>query len=72
MNRGRDGKKKELQPVSRDYTLNLHKRLKKIQFKKRAPRAVREIKRFAEKEMFTKVPFFLLSCSSYLLHRMCE
>ena len=47
MPRVKDAKKKELQPVTRDYTINLHKRLHAIQFKKRAPRAVREIKRFA-------------------------
>ena len=52
---GRDGTKKELQPVKRDYTLNMHKRLQNIAFKKRAPRAIRDIRRFAEKEMFTKV-----------------
>ena len=44
-----------MQPVKRDYTLNMHKRLQGIQFKKRAPRAIRDIKRFAQKEMFTKV-----------------
>eukprot|EP00352_Strombidinopsis_acuminata_P006344 CAMPEP_0176357532 /NCGR_PEP_ID=MMETSP0126-20121128/14841_1 /TAXON_ID=141414 ORGANISM="Strombidinopsis acuminatum, Strain SPMC142" /NCGR_SAMPLE_ID=MMETSP0126 /ASSEMBLY_ACC=CAM_ASM_000229 /LENGTH=97 /DNA_ID=CAMNT_0017711181 /DNA_START=106 /DNA_END=399 /DNA_ORIENTATION=+ len=32
----------------------MHKRLQGIQFKKRAPRAIRDIKRFATKEMFTK------------------
>jgi large subunit ribosomal protein L31e len=57
MPRVKDGKKKEIQPVTRDYSLNLHKRLYKIQFKKRAPRAIREIRRFAQKEMFTKVPY---------------
>ena len=51
------GKKTELQPAFRDYTLNMHKRLQGIQFKKRAPRAIRNIKRFAQKEMFTKVSF---------------
>jgi len=30
--------------VSRDYTINLHKRLHGITFKKKAPRAIREIK----------------------------
>jgi large subunit ribosomal protein L31e len=55
MPRVKGEKKKEVQPVTRDYTINLHKRLYKIQFKKRAPRAVREIRRFAQKEMFTKV-----------------
>ncbi len=62
MPRVKDGKKKELQPVTRDYTINLHKRLYKMQFKRRAPRAVREIKTFAVKEMFTKVyPSFLIA-----------
>lgn len=55
MPRVKDGKKKEVQPVTRDYTINLHKRIHKIQFKKRAPRAIREIKKFAQAEMFTKV-----------------
>ena len=47
--------KTEMQPACRDYTLNMHKRLQGIQFKKRAPRAIRNIKRFAQKEMHTKV-----------------
>ena len=55
MPRAKDAKKKELQPVTRDYSINLHKRLHAIQFKRRAPRAVREIRKFAQKEMFTKV-----------------
>merc|ERR1711990_96736 len=44
--------KAEMQPVCRDYTLNMHKILQKVQFKKRAPRCIRDIKRFAAKEMF--------------------
>ena len=51
------GKNKEMQPACRDYTLNLHKRLQGIQFKKRAPRAIRNIRRFAAKEMHTEVSF---------------
>ena len=58
---GKQGKKSELQPVKRDYTLNMHKRLQNIQFKKRAPRAIRDIRRFATKEMFTKVSPFVVS-----------
>jgi large subunit ribosomal protein L31e len=46
--------KTEMQPACRDYTLNIHKMLHGIQFKKRAPRCIRDIKRFATKEMFTK------------------
>uniref|UniRef100_A0A7S3PMV4 60S ribosomal protein L31 n=1 Tax=Aplanochytrium stocchinoi TaxID=215587 RepID=A0A7S3PMV4_9STRA len=40
--------------VSQDYTINLHKRIHRITFKRKAPRAVREIKKFAEKAMGTK------------------
>merc|ERR1711957_325807 len=46
--------RKGQEPVTRDYTIHLHKLLQKIQFKKRAPRAVREIRKFAAKAMFTK------------------
>ncbi len=66
MGRARDGKKKELEPVTRDYTLNLHKSLHGVQFKKRAPRAIRNIKKFTTTEMFTKVKFTRLNLS-----RMC-
>merc|ERR1711994_695746 len=37
--------------VTREYTINLHKRLHGIGFKYRAPRAIKEIKKFAEKQM---------------------
>mgnify|MGYP000621881566 FL=1 len=47
--------KKELENATRDYTLNMHKRLQGIAFKKRATRAVRECARFAGKEMHTAV-----------------
>lgn len=40
--------------VSREYTINLGKRLHGITFKKKAPRAVKEIKKFATKMMGTK------------------
>merc|ERR1711974_28585 len=47
--------------VTREYTINMHKRLHGIGFKYKAPRAVKEIKKFAEKQMGTKgvrsVPF---------------
>eukprot|EP00389_Voromonas_pontica_P018252 GDKH01028698.1.p2 GENE.GDKH01028698.1~~GDKH01028698.1.p2 ORF type:complete len:130 (+),score=39.65 GDKH01028698.1:1-390(+) len=46
-------KSKTLDPVSRDYTIHLHKMVFGIQFKKRAPRAIREIKKFASKMMKT-------------------
>mmetsp|Transcript_13270 Transcript_13270/g.24905 ORF Transcript_13270/g.24905 Transcript_13270/m.24905 type:complete len:115 (-) Transcript_13270:105-449(-) len=40
--------------VSRDYTIHLAKYTHKITFKKRAPRAIKEIKKFAQKAMGTK------------------
>lgn len=40
--------------VTRDYTIHLSKRIHKQQFKRRAPRAVKEIRKFAEKAMGTK------------------
>uniref|UniRef100_A0A7S2WUX3 60S ribosomal protein L31 n=1 Tax=Rhizochromulina marina TaxID=1034831 RepID=A0A7S2WUX3_9STRA len=39
--------------VTRECTIHLHKRLHGVTFKKRAPRAVREIKKFATKMMGT-------------------
>merc|ERR1711998_773649 len=53
MAKARSGPKKEMQVATRDYTLNMHKRLQGIAFKKRATRAVRECRRFAEREMHT-------------------
>ncbi|EPR57302.1 ribosomal protein RPL31 [Toxoplasma gondii TgCatPRC2] len=50
----RKAQNKSLQPVCRDYTIHLHKLIHGIQFKKRAPRALREIRRFAQKTMHTK------------------
>lgn len=45
--------KKTLMPAARDCTINLHKRCHKIQFKKKAPRALREVKKFAQCQMRT-------------------
>jgi len=39
--------------ISREYTVHLHKKLHGVGFKKRAPRAVKVIKKFAEKQMGT-------------------
>ena len=39
--------------VTRDYTIQLSKRIHKQQFKRRAPRAVKEIRKFAQKAMGT-------------------
>ena len=50
--RGKDRVKSDI--VAREYTINLHKRLHRCTFKDRAPRAIREIKRFAIKNLGTK------------------
>merc|ERR1711939_568637 len=39
--------------VTREYTINLHKRLHSSTFKKRAPRAIRAIRKFATEMMGT-------------------
>merc|ERR1719152_780868 len=54
MAKGTKTARKAQEPCSRDYTIHLHKYLHKMQFKKRAPRAIREIRKFAEKVMKTK------------------
>eukprot|EP00591_Stephanopyxis_turris_P015749 CAMPEP_0195538332 /NCGR_PEP_ID=MMETSP0794_2-20130614/49468_1 /TAXON_ID=515487 /ORGANISM="Stephanopyxis turris, Strain CCMP 815" /LENGTH=119 /DNA_ID=CAMNT_0040672303 /DNA_START=1095 /DNA_END=1454 /DNA_ORIENTATION=+ len=40
--------------VTRDATINLHKRLHGVGFKKKAPRAIAEIKKFVSLKMGTK------------------
>ena len=40
--------------VTRDYTIHLSKRIHKQQFKRRAPRAIKEIRKFAQKAMGTQ------------------
>merc|ERR1711879_636436 len=45
---------KELTPVARDYTVVLHKRVQGVQFKKKAPKAVKAIRKFARENMMTK------------------
>uniref|UniRef100_G1TM17 Large ribosomal subunit protein eL31 n=1 Tax=Oryctolagus cuniculus TaxID=9986 RepID=G1TM17_RABIT len=39
--------------VTCEYTINIHKRIHGVGFKKRAPRALKEIRKFAMKEMGT-------------------
>ncbi|KAF2863935.1 60S ribosomal protein L31 [Piedraia hortae CBS 480.64] len=39
--------------VTREYTIHLHKRVHGVTFKKRAPRAIKEIRDFAAKAMGT-------------------
>ncbi|KAI1620460.1 carbon-nitrogen hydrolase [Exophiala viscosa] len=40
--------------VAREYTIHLHKRIHGVSFKKRAPRAIKEIRKFATISMGTK------------------
>eukprot|EP00934_Nitzschia_sp_Nitz4_P004851 Nitzschia sp. Nitz4//scaffold314_size20990//8812//9165//NITZ4_008630-RA/size20990-processed-gene-0.17-mRNA-1//-1//CDS//3329547467//4841//frame0 len=40
--------------VTRDYTIQLSKRTKNFQHKRRAPRAIKEIRKFAQKAMGTQ------------------
>merc|ERR1719150_329720 len=51
----KEGKKKSVtsEVVTREHTINLHKRIHGVGFKKRAPRALKEIRKFAEKQMGT-------------------
>uniref|UniRef100_A0A7S2GNH5 60S ribosomal protein L31 n=1 Tax=Octactis speculum TaxID=3111310 RepID=A0A7S2GNH5_9STRA len=39
--------------VTREYTINLHKRLHGTTFKKKAPRAISEVRKFAKETMGT-------------------
>nr|AKV16230.1 60S ribosomal protein [Pectinaria gouldii] len=39
--------------VTREYTVNIHKRIHGIGFKRRAPRAIKELRKFALKMMGT-------------------
>lgn len=50
---GDRGKPRKEELVTREYTVNLHKRLHGATFKKRAPRAVKELRKFAQKAMGT-------------------
>nr|XP_039248916.1 60S ribosomal protein L31-like [Styela clava]XP_039265081.1 60S ribosomal protein L31-like [Styela clava] len=40
--------------VTREYTIHMHKRIHGMGFKKRAPRAIKEIRKFAHKMMGTE------------------
>lgn len=50
----KDKKTKTLnEVVTREYTIHLHKRIHGVGFKRRAPRAIKEIKKFAETQFGT-------------------
>eukprot|EP00897_Mesotaenium_endlicherianum_P003916 jgi/Mesen1/3552/ME000199S02705 len=47
------GKPRKDEVVTREYTVNLHKRLHGCTFKKMAPNAIKEIRKFTQKMMGT-------------------
>merc|ERR1712137_565606 len=53
LNMGKRAPKDKTSAKSRVVTVNLQKKIRKIAFKKRAPRAIREIKRYAAVQMGT-------------------
>ncbi|GJN03924.1 hypothetical protein PR202_ga21423 [Eleusine coracana subsp. coracana] len=51
--KGKGGAARKEEVVTREYTINLHKRLHGCTFKKKAPNAIKEIRKFAQKAMGT-------------------
>ena len=49
-----DRGRKNLEPITRTHIVNLHRRLYKTTFKKKAPKAVKQIKELAFQTMFTR------------------
>ncbi|XP_057953509.1 large ribosomal subunit protein eL31 [Malania oleifera] len=49
----RSNKSRKEEVVTREYTINLHKRLHGCTFKKKAPKAIKEIRKFAQTAMGT-------------------
>ena len=60
---------KELHEATRDCTIHLSKRYQKKKGKHLAPRSIREIRKFVEREMLTKVIF--ISLLYYLSKCIC-
>jgi large subunit ribosomal protein L31e len=56
-------------PAVRDVTINLHKRLHGQTFKTRAPRAIREIRKFAQSTMGTKDVRVTVALNQFLWSR---
>merc|ERR1712034_183428 len=56
-------------PVTRDFTINMHRLMHGVQFKKRAPRAMREIRKFALKAMGTKDVRIDTSLNKFIWHK---
>jgi ribosomal protein L31E len=66
------GGKKVIAEASRDYTINLHKRLHHVTFKRKAVRAVKEIMLFAKKNMQTDVHKPINLIISKICYAGCE
>jgi len=49
----RDKKVSSTNVITREYTVNIHKRIHGVSYKKRAPRAIKELRKFAQKQMGT-------------------
>ncbi|KAJ3433429.1 60S ribosomal protein L31 [Anaeramoeba flamelloides] len=47
-------KKPKAEIVTREYTIHLHKLLHKVSYKRRAPKSIKVIKQFTNREMGTK------------------
>ncbi|KAL3624600.1 60S ribosomal protein L31 [Castilleja foliolosa] len=51
--KGNTNKARKEEVITREYTINLHRRLHGCTFKKKAPKAIKEIRKFAQKAMGT-------------------
>ena len=58
--------KASAKPVAREYTIHLHKHIFHVQFKKRAPTAIRAVKKFAQEKMNTKDVRLDVSVNKYI------
>jgi len=58
-----------LPPLVREYTINLHKRCHGVQFKSKAPRAIKEVRKFAEKAMGTSDVRLDVKLNEYLWNK---
>eukprot|EP00927_Polykrikos_kofoidii_P063562 TRINITY_DN583_c0_g4_i1.p1 TRINITY_DN583_c0_g4~~TRINITY_DN583_c0_g4_i1.p1 ORF type:complete len:140 (-),score=15.25 TRINITY_DN583_c0_g4_i1:120-479(-) len=54
MAKGAGSKRKTQEPCTRDYTVHMHKYIHKVQFKRRATKAVRVVRQFSAKIMGTQ------------------
>ena len=67
-----DKKSRVKDAVTREYTIHLHKQLHKITFKKRAPKAIKEIKKFATKHMRTSDVRIDVKLNKAVWSRVCS